>query len=554
MYNCKFLGRALCVLLAAFSSGPVFAAGGSQQASTGASNSEASVLNPLGQLPIVKERITMKIGMVRNSAVTDYAANFQTKELEKDSNIHLEFVFYGANDNEARQKLELEFSAGGEDLPDIISMGFDAASAQYYGEQGMILPLENLIASQLSYSRKSIDEIGYDPWKYIRTSNGHIYTLFTCNQSLASDVYTRMYMNTDWMKAVGKGMPKTTAEFEDLLKAFRNHKFNSDGIKEYPFIADKGTALSQRFFDALITPFVYANYMDRYLYKDEKGQIEAAYAAGGWREALTWIRGMVDQGLIDPLSFTQDTEQLKAIGNSTKGQNIGMTTMLPTTIYGANDPRAVNWCLLESLAGPNGKTVTSSSSIRLNPFYAISKNCKYPEAAFRLGDLMMSEKYSIMTRYGEEGVDWTSPAPEGSKSVFKGYKAIGIPILPWGPPQNKHWAQSNPFILLYRMSAGLAVEGKISGLNLWSAVMASNSLPYVQKEREIGPVIFTNEEFDRISEIRANVETYWAECYVRFLLRDMSLENDWGAYLSELKAMGLDTYLSVIRAAYARMK
>jgi putative aldouronate transport system substrate-binding protein len=494
----------------------------------------------------------MKIGMIRVPVIEDFTTNYLTRELEKDSNIHLDFVFYGSSESEAKQKLELEFAAGGTDLPDIINMTLDAASAQYYGEQGLILQLDDYVRNSLSYSKKSIDELGYDPWKYIRSPNGHIYTLFRTSQEYASDISTRLYTNKAWMEEVGKGMPRTTEEFEDLLRAFKNHKFNPGTTREYPFIADKGTALSYRLFNALITPFVFASSADNYLYKDASGQISAAYASDGWRRALLWIRGMVDEGLIDPLSFTQDAEQLRAIANSTQGHCIGMSTNYPVGWYGPTDPRSSDWVLIEPLIGPDGRRVAPFSGIHLWSHYAVSKNCKYPEAAFRLGDLLMSEKYSMISRYGEDGVDRVPP-PAGSQSYYSGYEVSSIPKLPYYTPNNKRWEQNQPFILTYRMTAGVAVRGLISGLEEWANNLAASSIPYWEKDREIGPVNFTTAEFESISEIRANVEAYWLECFTRFVIRDMSLENDWNRYLGELRAIGLDTYINTVRTAYKRM-
>jgi putative aldouronate transport system substrate-binding protein len=543
---------AASLMLAVVGLGPVFAGGGAQRASSTPAVNEAALLNPLGQIPLAKEKINLKIGMVRTPVIEDWTTNYLTRELEKDSNIHLEFVFYGASEAEAKQKLELEFVAGGMDLPDIINMSFDAASAQHYGEQGLLLQLDDYVRNSIAYSKKSIDELGYDPWRYVQSSNGHIYTLFRTQQEYASDISTRLYTNKAWMRELGKGMPQSTAEFEELLRAFKNHRFNTGAVKEYPFIADKGTALSYRLFNALITPFVFASSADNYLYKDNSGQISAAYASEGWRQALIWIRGMVDEGLIDPLSFTQDAEQLKAIANSTTGYNIGMTTSYPVAWYGVTDPRSSEWVLIEPLTGPDGKRVAPFSGIHIWSHYAVSKNCKYPEAAFRLGDMLMSEKYSMISRYGEEGVDRVPP-PAGSKSYYPGYEVSSIPKLPYYTPNNKRWEQNQPYILTYRMTAGVAVQGLISGLEEWANNLAAAAIPYWDKDREIGPINFTTGEFETISEIRANVEAYWLECLTRFVIRDMSLENDWNRYLGELRAMGLDTYINVVRTAYARM-
>jgi putative aldouronate transport system substrate-binding protein len=262
---------------------------------------------------------------------------------------------------------------------------------------------------------------------------------------------------------------------------------------------------------------------------------------------------MVDEGLIDPLSFTQDAEQIKSIGNATQGYAWGASTYYPLNYMSLEDPRAQTWELMGPLAGPNGGDPVATYSFAMpSNHWCVTKTCKYPEAAFRLGDLLVSEKYSVMARFGEEGVDWRKPDP-GAEGYYDDIKPYLIPILSWGVTQNKHWANGAPQLGTYRIMTGISIKGQLRFIDLWNAEVTSKARPYFHPENSIGAIVYNRSEFERIAEIRANVETYFQECYTRFLLRDMSLEQDWDKYLGELKAMGLDTYVEVARAAYTRM-
>jgi putative aldouronate transport system substrate-binding protein len=547
----QFQGGVLFVCLLAIGF-PVFGGGGRQQASGPVAN-EAAILNPLGQIPLLKEKINLTIGVIRNAQVIDLPTNSMTAQLEKDSNIHLDFVYYGATDSEGAQKLELQIMAGGDDLPDIINFGVDQVTVSYYGEQGMFIPLENYIQKSAYFMKPGIAEIPYDPWKFIASPDGHIYSLFSWQAAFETELVARIYVNTAWLKEVGLSMPKTTREFENMLRAFKNHRFNNDGTKEYPFIDIRNNMAQPRFVAPLVGPYVYIGGNNRWFYREPNGTVSPVFTTEKWREALTWIRSMVDEGLIDPLSFTQDAEQIKSIGNATKGYAWGASTYYPLNFMSAEDPRASTWELMGPLAGPNGGEPVATYSFAMpGSRWSVTKNCKYPEAAFRLGDLLMSEKYSVMARFGEEGVDWKKPDP-GAECYYEGYDPYLIPILPWGVPQNKHWANGAPQLNTYRIMNGMAVKGQIKFIDLWNAEVASKARPYFRTENVIGTIVYNRSEFDRIAEIRSNVETYFKECYTRFLLRDMSLEQDWNKYLAELKAMGLDTYVEVARSAYARM-
>jgi len=109
-------------------------------------------------------------------------------------------------------------------------------------------------------------------------------------------------------------------------------------------------------------------------------------------------------------------------------------------------------------------------------------------------------------------------------------------------------------ILPYKIFDGSYIRGQLYGVDLWNAETSVINLPHIKPENSIGTILYSRDEIDKIGEIRANVETYFLECYTRFLLRDMSLENDWNRYLTELRNMGLDTYVQTARAAYERMK
>jgi putative aldouronate transport system substrate-binding protein len=532
---------------------PVMAGGGGQQGAKTAAVNEAGLLNPLGQLPLLKEKIELTMGILKDPLVTDYVNNYKTMQLEKDSNIHLNFVSYGSTSSEANQKLELQIMAGGADLPDIINMSFSPINAAYYGEQGAIIPLDTFIKNSAYHIKEGLKEIPYDPWRYIASTDGHTYTLFVYQGGFETDVCARIYLNTAWLKEVGLSIPTSTKEFENMLRAFKNHTFNNDGKKTYPFIDIRANMTEPRFVAPLVAPFVYIGQRNNWFYKEPNGAISPVFTTEKWREALTWIRGMVDEGLIDPLSFTQDAEQIKAIGGSTNGYPYGASTYYPLNFIPLTDPRSETWALMGPLSGPSGGDPVPSYSYSMPAnHYAITKNCKYPEAAFRMGDLLMSERYSVMGRFGEEGVDWKRPEP-GMKTYYPGYDPYLIPIAVWGTPTNKHWEQGEPRILPYKVMNGFMIQGQLRHLDLWNAQASAQGMKYFDNNKVIGTLVYSRSEYDQIAEIQANITTYFKECYTRFLLRDMSLENDWNKYLAELQSMGLDTYVRISRAAYARM-
>ena len=83
--------------------------------------------------------------------------------------------------------------------------------------------------------------------------------------------------------------------------------------------------------------------------------------------------------------------------------------------------------------------------------FFITRDCENPEAAFRVGDMLVSQYFSIVTRWGEEGVDWDYvenvegadqyvPWAEGFNVLFVVYDDATF----WssGEVQNRSWMGS----------------------------------------------------------------------------------------------------------------
>lgn len=532
----------------------VFAVGRQQSSPAGAAANASAILNPVGTLPIVKEPITLAIGHIRgNNLTTDVYTNYKTLELQKDSGIKLEFVWYGSSSGEAYQLLQLQVMAGGNELPDIINFGVDATTQVVYGRDGIFIPFDDYIRTSAYWINQNINEIPVNPWDVIRAPDGHIYSFFSYGGDLSGEVGGRGFINTVWLQEAGLALPTNTMEFENMLRAFKNRQPNADGRVTYPFITDRDRTRNTDFLGTFMSPFIYyGGSGNRYFYKEPNGTISPSFVTENWRQGLSWIRGMVDQGLIDPLSFTQDAEQMRAIANSTPYYAMGATTFAPSNYYAADDPRRRTWVIMGPLSGPNGgDPVPSWSMSTINGTWYVTKNCKYPEAAFRLGDLLMSEKYALISRWGEEGVDWFRAQP-GDRTYFDGVAPyMRVPNDIWGTVNNKLWTfQQAPRLIPYKVFNGLVMDERNPSL---TAIAANLNLPYIKTQTYIGPLSYSLNELEEVGEIRANVESYLMECFTRFILRDMSLENDWNRYLTELRNMGLDTLVRVNRAAYARM-
>jgi len=112
-------------------------AGGGQQNTGGVVADSAAIVTSPGQLPIVKEPVTLTLGIQRLPTITDYVDNYLTKYLESNTGIKIDFRFLAAG-NDGNTQFELMVSSG-EKLPDI-RVGRQPNWVQH-GENGVFLDL-----------------------------------------------------------------------------------------------------------------------------------------------------------------------------------------------------------------------------------------------------------------------------------------------------------------------------------------------------------------------------------------------------------------------------
>ena len=511
-------------------------------------------LNEPGALPLCKETVALSLGHARSTTVIDYNTNYMTEQIQKDGNFTLEFVEMGSNNDEMKQKVELMVMAGGNDLPDVLMYNPGQANVLYYGQLGTFVNLNDYFDNSSYFLKEALKDMTWDPMPYARSADGNLYGLFAMSTAMETAIYLRLYTNTEFLEALGVEMPTSLQEFEDFLRAVKEKDPNGNGQNDEVGFMTSKTRLWNHMVMPLMTPFIYSVGQggNNYLSFDENGKIQASYATEQWREGLRWIHKLVSEGLISPFSFTQDDEQVKTFANSSSDQLIGVSTYYPVNWYPTGDERAVNWACMPALTGFDGNRVAPYAPEMPAMNFFITKTCENPEAAFRLGDMMMGEKYTLMTRYGEENVDWVHADPS-DVSYYEGYDALYVSVLPWSIPQNKRWDNLGAWLRTPTISNGIAVRGKLTGLDAWANEMASSCVQYIDQSKVVSMIIYNQEESDVINEIVSNIETYRNECFSRFAVGDMSLDHDWESYLAEMENMGLSTYLEYAQNAYNRM-
>ncbi len=503
----------------------------------------------------------LSIAIGQNVNVEDYKTNDLTKALEEEMNVDLEFVLLPATAEDANTKVSLWVSSNAT-LPDVLCTGLSDTVAQDYASKGVIVDVTDYysnpeIAPNITSSR--FDEERDIIMSSIRFADGRYYSMFTYNPFPWNDATYRAWVNKDWLEQLNLEAPKTTDEFRAMLEAFKSNDLNGNGkADEIPMMAAKdGYGIDPTTF--LMNAFVQATPgVDYMIVKD--GKLSPAFTTEEWKKGLEYIYGLVQDSLLSPLSFTQDSTQLKTLLTAAEA-TVGVTCVGSAGMFGS-DPVAVNrMVLLEPLTGPDGVNGVAYKPSTAGRSWYITKDAADPALAFSCGDWFFSKEQSLTSRHGAKDKHW-SDDPEVLKDylpMFEAYTpvkyvgdAFGTTSI-WGQPQNEHWQGGNPYSTplseaLYQAFAYKDDPDLSSKTNYNTTHL---DLYYTKIPQEyVTKYLHNEEELDKLADY-ADMMDYVTSSMAEFVTGNRSL-NEWDSYLKTLNDMGLEEYVALRQSGFER--
>ena len=511
----------------------------------------------------------VSIALPLNTYVVDWNTNAYTLALEKEFNVDIEFQLM----EDIQEKLPILVTSGSK-LPDMICATFSNNIIWNWAQQGVLAPLTKYFndPEMTQHLTSRVKDLGCDPalvddmLANVTMPDGEIYTLPSYDQNLWNLMPFRMRVNKAWLDAAGMEMPDTLDEFRDMLRYFRDHDMNGNGdtTDEIPLSGAYGT-YGGSLEVWLLGAFIHANPNNNFI-NVENGKIVPAYTQDAFKDGLAYIRGMYDEGLIDPLAFTQHLAQLKGtingdvelVGAVCCGSDSNFTT----------EQTIADYVIMRPVQGPDG--------VRLNPTVAptvasrvlITADAQDPALCFRMAEITYGTLWRAMFRNGIEEENWTRD-PEKIREYRLQFstgdydKVLYMQLESvWSKPNNVIWTNEGmPFFNTQENVINATINKKLADLTEADLAAPANSnfeLHYInyvdcQPAELLGTLIHTSEEIEILTEVQAAIDSYAKEMIMAFIVGNASLDQ-WDAFQSELKAMRLDDYVAVLQAAYDRKK
>jgi putative aldouronate transport system substrate-binding protein len=556
------------VLVFFLTSGMVFSRG-NQAAGSGGGTSAKAPTAVISGLPLTKDDVTFTVfiggGTKDWISSFDYKDNTFTQKVTRETGIKFEFIVTSVADHAERRNVMLSTGT----YPDIIISrnGMTLGDIDYYAQQGIIIPLDDYNPLGYPNIKTAFDEVPAINQK-VRGSDGKIYTLPEVNECLHCVFQNgRIWYYMPWIRdGYNNKVPTTTDELAEYLRYVKSHDMNGNGnLNDEIGIAFSKSNIENFFlyFSKPFMPIITSNW--GFGIAQENGKVVEQYRDNRFRDALRYIRGLYQEGLIAPNSFNMTDDELRALVQA----NTPVLAMpsLPWINQYVTYPgeRFIDHFSLTPIAGPSGQRYGGNqeqSSIAV-PFFFVTDKCKRPDLAVALYNYLIGHEVGMDGLLGPKGKAWDDP-DSGSKGynglpaqykMLVGYQSSSL---------NTSWDQDAiPSIRVSRwFYQGVQAQG-VEEAQRWLATGDPSLRNYLLNIPEYGEVMYyfvakahqdyavpdsyfvplaalSESDTTRLSDINASLNPYREQALVEFItgVRDINNDTAWRTYLSELDRYG----------------
>ena len=442
------------------------------------------------------------------------------------------------------QKRSLLVGAG--DAPMIIPKTYPGQESAYVAS-GAILPVSDYVKLMPNYQKKIKDWGLEKEIDGLRQADGKYYLLPGLHEEIWPD-YT-LAVRTDVFEKAGIQVPKTWDELTSALK-----KLKATNPTPYPFSDRyKGGALltmSSPGFDSAMGAGTF-HIGDGTRFDKTAGKFVYAAAQPQYKKMLGYFSSLVSAGLMDPSSFTQEDDQAiqkfvsgKSFVISANSQDIGTYRDLMDESLGAGK-YAIKKITVP--AGPAGEIMGGSrleNGVMINAQAAKSKNFV---AMMKFVDwLYYSDAGQEFAKWGVQGttynkdakglrklaptIDYNGLNPAGTKDLRKDYGFSGGVFAYGGSTE-----------LLQSMMIPEEVD--------FQKAMKATKTP----EPLAPPAPLSDTDREQATLISTPLQDYVDQGTLQFILGKRPL-SQFDAFVAELKAKGMDTYVEMKNKAYEDFK
>ena len=372
--------------------------------------------------------------------------------------------------------------------------------------------------------------------KMITAPDGHIYS-FPWIEELGSGkeaiqaVGDMPFINKKWLDELGLEVPTTTDELVEVLRAFRDK--NPEGrtdVIPMTFIMNGGDQDPA----ILLGAFGEGDNADHYIVTNDKKVIYSTVQEG-YKQGISWLHSLQEEGLIDPEAFTQDWATYVSKGNTGR-YGMFFTWDASNIVINPED-----YIPLPALAGPDGNVNVPRSNgagLEVGRCVVTTAN-KNLELTAKWIDELYDPLQSIQDNWGTYG-------DEQNQNIFE--------LKEDGTLSHLSLGDSSPWEVRVNQNVGgpLAILDEYYGKYTTCPDDAQERLDILHKiyvkdmkaEYNYPVLLMTQEDIELLTQYETAVRQYTDRKRAEWVLNG-GIEKEWNSYLEEMEKLGLSKMLEI---------
>lgn len=507
----------------------------STETTSGEDGTEDGIVAKGEELPIVQDTLTYQAAVMQQSALKQAKDKEAVKMTEEATNIHIEWSEVPTSG--WTERMNILFSTNS--LPDMI-LGEVVASQNYEQLLAFDDYLEDYAPNTVQFLK---DRPEYDA--ALRAPDGLIHSLPTGDEAYPNQVDAKMWINVEWLDNLGLEMPTTTAEFEEVLYAFKNDDPNGNGEQdEIPLTFREVWGWAQGA-ETFFGPFgVIEN--SAHVFVNDEDTVVFSPAEEGYRDALRWFNKLYEDEVLDSEAFIMSSEEyaVRDGGRDIVGVFAGYN---PSEVGVDNGEDGDRYQGLPALVGPNGDQMVGFNYILREEGFSISLDAEHPEALVRWYDYVnSSQEMTLIWGRGAEGEFWEWAENDDGETVpmfiertAEEWNELGYTSRAEYRNAESFGGQS-PSLWTLDMDRGKVIDPK-APTNYAELAIASWE-PYAVFG--LPPGSPTVENAERRTILLTDINNYLLRFISDSVMNGLS-DEDWEAHLGSLDDLHADEYLTL---------
>ena len=523
-----------------------------------ASSTEKTYYNKEG-MPIVNDAIT--ITCTGQEAFGPWSESMGIEFLKETTGILLQCESYNKEAWETQFTLKMSNNS----LPDIVFAAFqDRADVNKWGQQGVFanwLDYADLMPNYMAFREREPNAAAYET-----AENGAVYGNTRVRSNDRGCINDQTYINTKWLKAVGKEVPTTQEELLDVLRAFKTGDPNGNGkADEIPVSVNDSSGFRLNWVFRAGYGIYSTNY-DFLVQADKDNKIYLADITDANKDYFKFMHQLFEEELLDNECFVQTDDQFI---QKSKEERVGLWTSWNGLLGSTGRTDGDVW---KDYAMYAGFTTKYTDEI-IFPLYIkaaegartmINAKSQYIEACARLIDWgLYSLDGSTQWYYGKEGASFEyvddglgNKVPNADKFAdLKTYTSV------------TQWRQYK--VMLpdnaggQEMTVTNEVIDKMSNEELQKMVDENNasyasgaySELFIRNNKceECFPfLVFTGDEREAMGTKQAEIAEYIKTMRVGFINGTIDIDAKWDEFCNTVKSMGAEDIIKIYQQAYDR--